>query len=144
MAFVVERLCENFEEPPKQAGADPVLKSPVAGLIRRIAVREVRPRGPGPQNRKDAVEYGAVLLPGAPAAVCTARERGQEGADEGPVLVGEVTGMRHRKKGYLARMPFMRRAASDTSVATPGVQSLVARRTTCSIDHQQLMVRRRD
>jgi hypothetical protein len=36
MAFVVERLRENFEEAPKQGGADPVLKSPVAGLIRRI------------------------------------------------------------------------------------------------------------
>ena len=46
IAFVVERLRENFEEAPKQAGADPLLKSPVAGLIRRIAVREVRPRGP--------------------------------------------------------------------------------------------------
>jgi hypothetical protein len=66
MAFVVERLRENFEEAPKQAGADPVLKSPVAGLMRRIAVREVRSQGPGPQNPKDAVEYVAVLLPGAP------------------------------------------------------------------------------
>jgi len=27
MAFVVERLRENFEEAPKQAGADPVLKA---------------------------------------------------------------------------------------------------------------------
>jgi hypothetical protein len=65
----VERLRKDFEDGLQQAGADPVLKSPVAGLIRRIAVREVRPRGPGPQNPKDAVEYGAVLLPGAPSAV---------------------------------------------------------------------------
>lgn len=109
MAFVVERLRENFEEAPKQAGADPVLKSPVAGLIRRMAVREVRPRGPGPQNPKDAVQYGAVLFPGTPSAVFPVRERGQEGADEGPLPVGEVTGMRQRRKGHLARMPFVRR-----------------------------------
>ena len=38
IAFVVERLREDFEDGPQQAGADPVLKSPVAGLIRRIAV----------------------------------------------------------------------------------------------------------
>ena len=44
MAFVVERLRENFEDAPQQAGADPVLKSPVAGLIRRIAVWQVGPR----------------------------------------------------------------------------------------------------
>jgi hypothetical protein len=37
------------------------------------------------------------------------RERGQEGADEGPLPVGEVTGMRQRRKGHLARMPFVRR-----------------------------------
>jgi hypothetical protein len=42
MAFVVERRRENFEEAPKQAGPDPVLKSPVAGLIRQIAVRPRR------------------------------------------------------------------------------------------------------
>src|SRR5262249_25782056 len=53
---------------------------------------------------------------GAPSAVFPAR--GQQGADEGPLLVREVTGMRHRKKGHLARMPFVRHAASDPSVAT--------------------------
>jgi len=60
MAFVVERLRENFEEAPKQAGADPVLKSPVAGLIRRIAVREVRPRGPVLRSHYAVTRYYPV------------------------------------------------------------------------------------
>jgi len=83
IAFVVARLREGFEDAPQQAGAHALLKSPAAGLIRRIAIRE----------------HGAVLFPGAPSAVFPARERGQEGADEGPMLVGEVTGMRQGKKG---------------------------------------------
>jgi len=70
MAFVVERLRENFEEAPKQAGP--------------------------------------VLFPGALGGL-SARERGQEGADEGPLVVGEVTGMRQRRKGHLARMRIVRR-----------------------------------
>ena len=96
MAFIVERLRENFEEAPKHAGADPVLKSPVAGSIRRIAVREVRPRSKGCRSvRRGSLSRGA-------SAVFPARERGQEGADEGPLRVGEVTGMRQRRKGHLA------------------------------------------
>jgi hypothetical protein len=36
IAFVVEGLREDFEDGPQHAGADPPLKSPMAGLIRRI------------------------------------------------------------------------------------------------------------
>jgi hypothetical protein len=38
IAFVVERLRQNFEDASQQAGAHPLLKSPVTRLIRRIAV----------------------------------------------------------------------------------------------------------
>jgi hypothetical protein len=38
IAFVVERLREDFEDGSPRAGADPVLKAPVAGLRQRIAV----------------------------------------------------------------------------------------------------------
>jgi hypothetical protein len=44
--LVVERLRENFEDAPQQAGADPVLKSPVAGLASRPRERQSSgPRG---------------------------------------------------------------------------------------------------
>src|SRR5262245_16560856 len=50
LAFAVERLREGFEDGPQYAGAHPVLKSPVAGLIGRVSVRQVRPWSPGPQD----------------------------------------------------------------------------------------------
>src|SRR5215471_3961723 len=67
MTFVVECLREDFEDAPQYVGAHPVLKSPVAGLIGRVSVRQVRPWSPGPQDPEDAVEYGTVLFPRAPS-----------------------------------------------------------------------------
>jgi hypothetical protein len=74
--LVVERLRENFEDAPQQAGADPVLKSPVAGLVRRIAVWQVGPGSASPQDPENAIEHRAVLPPGAPSTVSPARQRG--------------------------------------------------------------------
>ena len=92
IAFVVECLGEDLEDAPQHARADPLLKPPVAGLIRRIAVRQVGPRGPGPQDPQDAIEHGAVLPPRAPSTVFAAPQLGQEGPNEVPLLVREVTG----------------------------------------------------
>ena len=105
---------------PQHAGADPLLKPPVAGLIRRIAVRQVGPRGAGPQDPQDAIEHGTVLPPRAPSTVFAARQLGQEGPNEVPLLVREVTGMRRSKKGHPARMgvgPTLAIAAGERSVA---------------------------
>jgi hypothetical protein len=82
IAFVVERLCEDFEGAPQHAGADPQLKSTMAGLVRRITVRQVGPRGAGPQDPEDAIEHRTVLFPRAPSAVFSSRQRWQHGADE--------------------------------------------------------------
>jgi hypothetical protein len=76
IAFVVERLREKFENAPKQAGANPALKSPVAGLLRGIAVWQVGPGSAGSQDPEDAVEHRAILPPGASSTVWSARQRG--------------------------------------------------------------------
>lgn len=102
-AFVVECLGEDMEDVPQNTPADPLLKPPVAGLIRRIAVRQVGPRGSGPQDPQDAIEYGAVLPPRAASTVFAARELGQEGPNELPLLVREVTGMRRSRQGHPTR-----------------------------------------
>src|SRR5262245_24416691 len=99
IAFVVKRLRQNFEDAPQQSGAHPVLESPVTGLIRGIAIRQIRPWGAGPQDPEDAVEYSTVLFPRAPSAVVPPGELGQEGTDEGPLLVGQVAGMRRCEVG---------------------------------------------
>jgi hypothetical protein len=56
IAFVVEGLREDFEDGPQRAGADPLLKPPVAGLMRRIAGRQVRPWGAGRFPARDALD----------------------------------------------------------------------------------------
>ena len=76
--------------------------SPAAFALLTPARAPVRPRGPGPQNPKDANEYGAILLPGAPSAVFATRERGQEGADGGALLVWCGREDETRRKGHLA------------------------------------------
>lgn len=65
----------------------------MAGLIRRIAVRQVGPGSAGPEDPEDAIEYRAMLPPGASSTVWPARQRWQEGPNEGPLLIREVTGM---------------------------------------------------
>jgi hypothetical protein len=80
------------------------LKPPVAGLIRRIAVRQVGPPSAGPQDPQNAIEHGVVLPPRAPSTVLSARQFGQEATNEVPLLVGEVTGMRRIKGGHPATM----------------------------------------
>jgi hypothetical protein len=45
--------------------------------------------------------FGAPgIPPWAPPAVCAARQLGQEGPNQNPLLVGEVTGMRRSRKGH--------------------------------------------
>ena len=104
MAFVVECLGEDFEDTPQHAGTDPLLKAAVAGLIRRIVVRQVSPRCSRSQNPQDAVEHRTVLPPRALSAVCAAHRLGQETPNEVPLVVREVTRMRRSKEGHPARM----------------------------------------
>src|SRR5262249_59682646 len=79
MTFVVECLREDFEDAPQYAGTHPVLKSPVAGLIGRVSVRQVGPRGAGPQNPEDAIEHKAVLPPGRPRPSSRRGSSGKKG-----------------------------------------------------------------
>jgi hypothetical protein len=104
MAFVVECLTEDFKDAPQHAGADPLLKPAVAGLIRRIAVRQVSPRCSSSQNPQDAVEHRTVLPPRAPSTVCAAHRFGQETPNQVPFLVREVTRMKRSREGHPARM----------------------------------------
>jgi hypothetical protein len=100
MAFVVEGMGEHFQDPPQHARANPLLKPAVAGLIREIAVRQVSPRGSGSEDPRDAIEHGAVLPPRAAPAVFAARQLGQGGPNQNPLLVGKVTGMRRGKNDH--------------------------------------------
>jgi hypothetical protein len=124
IAFVVECLGEDLEDAPQNTRPDPLLKPPVAGLIRRIAVWPVGPRGPGSSRSTGAIDDGAVLPPRAPSTVFAARQLGQEGPNEVPLLVCEVTGMRRSRQGHPTRMAWAQSAiaADERSVdATPSL-----------------------
>ena len=96
----MESLGEDLENASQGTRAHPLLKPPVARLIRGIPVREVGPWGAGPEDPQDAVEHRTLLPPRAPSAVCAARQLRQEGPNQNPLLVGEVTRMRGSRKGH--------------------------------------------
>src|ERR687892_1334870 len=73
----------------ESAAALPLLKSPMARLIGRIARGEVVPRGARSQHPEDAIEDRARIAEGAPAPIGTAA-RSKERFEDGPLLVGQV------------------------------------------------------
>jgi hypothetical protein len=91
---------ERAENAPQHTRAHPLLKPAVARLIGGMPVREIGPWGAGPEDPQDAVEHRTILPPWAPPAVCAARQLGQEGPNQNPLVVGEVTGMRSSRKGH--------------------------------------------
>ena len=77
------------QQPPEDAGALPRLKPAMAGLVRRIAGRQVVPRRPRPQYPEHTVHDGAGVLPRAAAAIGTTA-RAKERFENLPLLVSEV------------------------------------------------------
>jgi hypothetical protein len=69
---------------------DPALESSEACRIRRIPARHVCPRGAGPKDPQNAVEYIARISPWASAAVFTYLRDGEKMFDCCPLLISEV------------------------------------------------------
>jgi hypothetical protein len=88
-AAVAEIGGQPFEEPIESPTALPQLKAPVTRLIRRVARRQIGPRGAGPQDPQDAVEDGARVGPRATASIGTAA-RPKRRLEHGPLGVGEI------------------------------------------------------
>jgi hypothetical protein len=91
VAFVVERFGEDMEHVFQNSAPNPPLKAPMAGPMRRIAIWQVRPCCACPQDPQDSVEHSAVLFPRAPTTVLAARRHGQEGSNDFPLIVSQVT-----------------------------------------------------
>ena len=80
---------EALEEAIEAATLLPLLKPPVARLVRGIAGRQIGPRGASAQDPEHAVEYGARIGPRSPAAIRSAT-RTKRRFEKGPLGVGEV------------------------------------------------------
>jgi hypothetical protein len=96
---VAEIFGEALQEPIESAAALPLLKAAVAGLVRRVALRQIRPRGAGAQDPQHAVEHGARIGP-RPATTIRSTARPKRRFEHRPLGVGEVHAAR-----YDARSP---------------------------------------
>lgn len=88
-AAVAEIFREPLQEPIEPATVLPLLKAAVTGLIGRIAPRQVMPRRAGAEHPEHAVQDGARIRPGAPAAIRTP-PRTERRFEHGPLGVSEV------------------------------------------------------
>ena len=88
-AAVAQVLGQPLEDPLKPAAALPLLKAAVAGLIGRIASRQIMPRGPGAEHPEHAVQDGARIAP-RPAPAIRAAARTKRRFQDLPLLVSEV------------------------------------------------------
>ena len=60
----------------------------------------IGPWGAGAEDLQTPLSTVRFSRPWAPPAVCAACQLGQEGPDQNPLLVGEVTGMRRSWKDH--------------------------------------------
>jgi hypothetical protein len=76
--------------------ADPLLESPVAGLIRRIFLRQFAPLCAGTQHPEHAVQHGPRIVPRSAAVILTPLGS-QHPLHHGPLFVGQFPASRHRR-----------------------------------------------
>jgi len=69
LAAVPQIFGEPLEQPIEAAAPLPLLKPAMAGLIRRIAARQIVPRGAGAQHPEHAVQHGPRIGPRASATI---------------------------------------------------------------------------
>jgi hypothetical protein len=109
-AAIAQIFRQALQEPIEPAAALPLLKSAMAGLIRRIASRQVVPGRAGPQHPQHAVEDGARIRPRTPAPIGAA-PRAEGRFKHGPLGIGEVHAVEYdgdRNFVHRPRMGFMR------------------------------------
>ena len=81
---------QRMQHALERAVIDPALKPTMTGLIRRIPVGQILPRGARPEDPEDAIEHVARIAPRATATVAAHPRLGQERRENRPLGVGEV------------------------------------------------------
>ena len=89
LAAVSQVFGESLEQDLKASGSLPPLKATMAGLIRRIAARQIVPRSARAQDPEDAVEDRPRRRPGAPSSI-RSTSRSKDRFEGGPLLIGEI------------------------------------------------------
>ncbi len=88
-----EIVCQRFQDAAHHAGAHPLLKPAVTGLVGRVAFRQIGPRSARTQNVENSVEHGPPVLPGAATAIPAAFRFRNQGVQKRPLGVGQVSGV---------------------------------------------------
>ncbi len=88
LAAVPQVFGESLEQDLKASGSLPQLKATMAGLIRRIAARQIVPRSARAQDPEDAVEDRPRRRPGAPSSI-RSTSRSKDRFEDG-LLIGEI------------------------------------------------------
>jgi hypothetical protein len=89
-ASLLEVLGQRPKDLVQHAFLGPTLEAPMAGLLRRVAFREVPPRSSGAQDPKYAVEHVPGVPPRSAASVRSERRVGDQRLQEFPLLVGKI------------------------------------------------------
>ncbi len=82
---------QRFEGVFHDAGANPPLEATVAGLVGRIAVGEVCPRGARSQHPQDAVQDRSAVFPWAAATIFSPYRLRDKLVENGPLGIGQVS-----------------------------------------------------
>ncbi len=91
LAAPLEILGERMQNALECALAHPILKSAMAGLIRRIPRRHVFPRRAGPKDPQHAVQnVSRIAIRPASNAELRRLFDGKQRSQQGPLLFGEV------------------------------------------------------
>jgi hypothetical protein len=89
-ASLVQVLRERVEHPVQRAIATPLLEATMAGLIRRVARRQVLPWSTRAENPQNAIEHVSRIAPRASSSIASPPRLGNQRLDEVPLLFGQI------------------------------------------------------
>jgi len=92
LAAIAKILGQAAQDALERLVFDPRLKSPMAGLIRRVPTRQVSPRSTGAKHPKHAIDDRPRFFPRPAAPLGGALQflGGKAALDRVPLLIGEV------------------------------------------------------
>lgn len=92
LSAITKVLGERAQDSLERLVLDPCLKSPMAGLVRRIPTRKIRPRCAGAKHPENAIDDCPCFLPRTSALLRRSLELlgGEAAFDRRPLLIGEV------------------------------------------------------
>lgn len=82
---------QRLEDAFYDAGASPPLEPAMAGLVGRIALGKICPRGVRSQYPQDAVQYRSAIFPWAAAAIFPPFGLRDELFENGPLGIGQIS-----------------------------------------------------